>query len=122
MGPPSEVTGGIFQDLASFAIFFDLREATFEHFSPRIEARMYVGVLTSVYMIPFDLALVGIELRRYAKFQVHIFKTDSGKKARRGAGSCPMPHPAHNKFRSFIVYFSFHHLLVQVLSARKVGK
>ena len=27
-----------------------------------------------------------IELRRYAKFQVHIFKTDSGKKARRGAG------------------------------------
>ena len=25
MGPPSEVTGGIFQDLASFAIFFDLR-------------------------------------------------------------------------------------------------
>ena len=48
MGPPSEVTGGIFQDLASFAIFFDLREATFEHFSPRIEARMYVGMLTSV--------------------------------------------------------------------------
>ena len=48
MGPPSEVTGGIFQDLASFAIFFDLREATFYHFSPRIEARMYVGVLTSV--------------------------------------------------------------------------
>ena len=48
MGPPSEVTGGIFQDLASFAIFFDLREAAFQHFSPRIEARMYVGVLTSV--------------------------------------------------------------------------
>ena len=45
MGPPSEVTGGIFQDLASFAIFFDLREAAFEHFSPRIEARMHVGVL-----------------------------------------------------------------------------
>ena len=40
MGPPSEVTGGIFQDLASFAIFFDLREATFEHFSARIEARI----------------------------------------------------------------------------------
>ena len=37
MGPPSEVTGGIFQDLASFAIFFDLREAAFEHFSPRVE-------------------------------------------------------------------------------------
>ena len=49
MGPPSEVTGGIFQDLASFAIlFFDRREAAFEHFSPRIEARMYVGVLGSV--------------------------------------------------------------------------
>ena len=48
MGPPSEVTGGIFQDLASFAIFFDRREAHFQHFSPRIEARMYVGVLTSV--------------------------------------------------------------------------
>ena len=48
MGPPSEVTGGIFQDLASFAIFFDLREAHFLAFSPRIEARMYVGVLTSV--------------------------------------------------------------------------
>ena len=45
MGPPSEVTGGIFQDLASFAIFFDLRDAAFEHFSPRIEARMHVGVL-----------------------------------------------------------------------------
>ena len=38
MGPPSEVTGGICQDLASFAIFFDLREAHFQHFSPRIEA------------------------------------------------------------------------------------
>ena len=36
MGPPSEVTGGIFQDLASFAIFFDLREA---HFQPRPCAR-----------------------------------------------------------------------------------
>ena len=48
MGPPSEVTGGIFQDLASFAIFFDRREAAFEHFSPRIEAKLYVGVLTSV--------------------------------------------------------------------------
>ena len=48
MGPPSEVTGGIFQDLALFAMFFDRREATFEHFSPRIEARMYVDVLTSV--------------------------------------------------------------------------
>ena len=48
MGPPSEVTGGIFQDLASFAIFSDLREAQFSAFSPRIEARMYVGVLTSV--------------------------------------------------------------------------
>ena len=34
MGPTSEVTGGTFQDLASFAIFFDLREAHFEHFSP----------------------------------------------------------------------------------------
>ena len=32
--------------------------------------------------------MLPIELRRYAKFQVHIFKTDSGKKARRGAGSC----------------------------------
>ena len=48
MGPPSEVTGGIFQDLASFAIFFYLREAAFEQFSPRIEARMYVGMFTSV--------------------------------------------------------------------------
>ena len=48
MGPPSEVTGGIFQDLASFAIFFDLREAHFEHFSPRIEGKLYVGFLTSV--------------------------------------------------------------------------
>ena len=38
MGPPSEVTGGICQDLASFAIFFDLREAHFQRFSPRIEA------------------------------------------------------------------------------------
>ena len=28
----------------------------------------------------------GIELRRYAKFQVHIFKTDSGKNAWVGAG------------------------------------
>ena len=26
--------------------------------------------------------MLGIELRRYAKFQVYIFKTDSGKKAR----------------------------------------
>ena len=33
MGPPSEVTGGIFQDLASFAIFFALREAQFSTFS-----------------------------------------------------------------------------------------
>ena len=32
--------------------------------------------------------MVGIELRRYAKFQVYIFKTDSGKKARGEAGSC----------------------------------
>ena len=48
MGPPSEVTGGIFQDLASLSIFFDLREAHFKHFSPMIEARMYVGVLGSV--------------------------------------------------------------------------
>ena len=48
MGPPSEVTGGICQDLALFAIFFDLCEATFEQFSPRIEARMHVGVLGSV--------------------------------------------------------------------------
>ena len=52
MGPPSEVTGGIFQDLASFAIFFDLREAHFEHFSPRIEAKLYVGVLGSVCSRP----------------------------------------------------------------------
>ena len=33
MGSPSEVTGGIFQDLASFAIFFALREAQFSTFS-----------------------------------------------------------------------------------------
>ena len=47
MGPPSEVTGGIFQDLASFAIFFDLREATFYHFSPRIEAAVFALLYTS---------------------------------------------------------------------------
>ena len=35
MDLPRQPTGGIFQDLASFAIFFDLREAAFEHYSPR---------------------------------------------------------------------------------------
>ena len=46
----SEVTGWIFQDqdLGSLSIFFDLREAHFLAFSPRIEARMYVGMLSSV--------------------------------------------------------------------------
>ena len=35
-------------NIHNMTIFFDLREATFQHFSPRIEARMHVGVLTSV--------------------------------------------------------------------------
>ena len=51
MGPPSEVTGEIFQDLASFAIFFDLREAHFQPFLLRIEAeaKLHEGVLGSRY-------------------------------------------------------------------------
>ena len=48
MGPPSEGKGRISRDLASFAILFDLREAHFKHFLPRIEAKLYVGVLGSV--------------------------------------------------------------------------
>ena len=34
--------------------------------------------------------MLGIELRRYAKFQVYIFKTDSGKNAWGEPGLCPI--------------------------------
>ena len=84
MGPPSEVTGGIFQDLASFAIFFDPREAHFCSFWGRMSPKLYVGFL--VRHVPFRVARAPlayivrhIELRRFPKFQVHILKTDSGK-------------------------------------------
>ena len=56
MGPPSEVTGGIFQELASFAIFFDLREAAFSTFSFWGCARMYVIFL--VWHVPVRTAIV----------------------------------------------------------------
>ena len=56
---------------------------------------MYVGVLGLVCSRQNWLwaeygCMVTIELRRYAKFQVYIFKTDSGKKARRGGGLWPI--------------------------------
>ena len=49
MGSYDEVRGRICRDLGSLSIFFDLREAAFEHSSPRIEAKLHVGVLGSIW-------------------------------------------------------------------------
>ena len=74
MDLPRQPTGGIFQGLALFAIFFDLREAAFSTFSFWGRARMYVIFLVWYVPVrtaraPFPRWMRQVESSRFPEFQ-----------------------------------------------------